>query len=169
MNGMSAPELPGTWPYHDHTFSKNEIGSEDLGLFGTVIVNPASGMVAGFVNGETGMIDSIPVEDIEKEFILWMVSSKVLGTSVFYGMEVDNDVNNDGSMTADDIKQTPLWTIPPLYATDGAKVRYHVLGMGDETHAFHLHGHRWVEATGGGSRHHRCKGDIPIAAPHIHH
>ena len=139
----------GTWPYHDHTFSKNEIGSEDLGLFGTVIVNPASGTVSGFVNGETGTIDSIPVEDIEKEFILWMVSSKVLGTSVFYGMEVDNDVNNDGSITTDDIKQTPLWTNPPLYATDGAKVRYHVLGIGDETHAFHLHGHRWVEATGG--------------------
>ena len=139
----------GTWPYHDHTFSKNEIGAEDLGLFGTVIVNPASGMVGGFVNGQTGTVDAIPVEDIEKEFVLWMVSSKVLGTSVFYGMEIDNDVNNDGSATTDDIRQTPLWTNPPLYATDGAKVRYHVLGIGDETHAFHLHGHRWVEATGG--------------------
>lgn len=139
----------GTWPYHDHTFSKNEIGSEDLGLFGTVIVNPASGMVGGFVNGDTGMVDMIPVEDIEKEFVLWMVSSKVLGKSVFYGMEVDNDVNNDGGITMDDIKQTPLWTNPPLYASDGAKVRYHVIGVGDETHAFHLHGHRWAEATGG--------------------
>ena len=116
----------GTWPYHDHTFSKNEVGAEDLGLFGTVIVNPASGMVGGFVNGETGTIDEIPVEDIEKEFVLWMVSSKVLGTSVFYGMEIDNDVNNDGSATTDDVRQTPLWTNPPLYATDGAKVRYHV-------------------------------------------
>ena len=139
----------GTWPYHDHTFNKNEIGAEDLGLFGTVIVNPASGMVDGFVNGQTGNIEKVPVQDIEKEFVLWMVSSKVLGTSVFYGMEVDNDVNNDGSATTDDIRQTPLWTNPPLYATDGAKVRYHVIGIGDETHAFHLHGHRWVDATGG--------------------
>ena len=139
----------GTWPYHDHTFSKNEVGAEDLGLFGTVIVNPASGMVGGFVNGETGTVDAIPVEEIEKEFVLWMVSSEVLGTSVFYGMEIDNDINNDGSATTDDIKQTPLWTNPPLYASDGAKVRYHVIGIGDETHAFHLHGHRWVEATGG--------------------
>ena len=139
----------GTWPYHDHTFIKNEIGSEDLGLFGTVIVNPAGGMVGGFVNGQTGAIDTIPVEEIEKEFVLWMVSSKVLGTSVFYGMEIDNDMNNDGSATTDDIRHTPLWTNPPLYATDGAKVRYHVIGIGDETHAFHLHGHRWAEATGG--------------------
>ena len=144
-----APGTAGTWPYHDHTFSKNEVGAEDLGLFGTVIVNPASGMVSGFVNGETGAIQDIPVDQIEKEFVLWMVSSKVLGTSVFYGMEVDNDVNNDGAATTNDTKQTPLWTNPPLYATDGAKVRYHVIGIGDETHAFHLHGHRWVEATGG--------------------
>ena len=139
----------GTWPYHDHTFSKNEVGAEDLGLFGTVIVNPASGMVAGFVNSETGTVDEISVDEIDKEFVLWMVSSEVLGTSVFYGMEIDNDHNNDGTMTTDDIKQTPLWTNPPLYASDGAKIRYHVLGIGDETHAFHLHGHRWVEATGG--------------------
>ncbi len=69
-----------------------------------------------------------------------MVSSEVLGRSVFYGMEIDNE--NGG-------KQTPLWINPNLYATDGDAVRYHVLGIGDETHAFHLHGHRWVEAQGG--------------------
>ena len=141
----------GTWPYHDHTFSKNEVGSEDLGLFGTVIVNPASGMVSGFVNSDTGTVDKVRVDEIDKEFILWMTSSKVLGTSVFYGMEIDNDRNNDGTHTTGDVKQTPLWTNPPLYASDGAKVRYHVLGIGDETHAFHLHGHRWIEATGGAS------------------
>jgi DNA-binding beta-propeller fold protein YncE/plastocyanin len=130
----------GTWPYHDHTFSQNEVGAEDVGLFGTLIVNPASGVVNGLVNSGTGDIDYVDVDDIEKEFILWMVSSDVLGKSIFYGMEIDNQ--NGG-------KQTPLWVNPTLYATDGAKVRYHVLGIGDETHAFHLHGHRWVEAQGG--------------------
>ena len=139
----------GTWPYHDHTFSKNEVGAEDIGLFGTIIVNPASGVITGLVNEETGTIDNVSVSDIDKEFVLWMVSSEVLGRSVFYGMEIDNDRNNDGNVTTTDIKQTPLWTNPPLYASDGAKVRYHVLGLGDETHAFHLHGHRWVEAQGG--------------------
>lgn len=130
----------GTWPYHDHTFSQNEVGAEDVGLFGTVIVNPASGVVNGLVNSGDGTIDSMNVSDIEKEFVLWMVSSDVLGQSIFYGMEIDNQ--NDG-------KQTPLWVNPTLYASDGAKVRYHVLGIGDETHAFHLHGHRWVESQGG--------------------
>ena len=130
----------GTWPYHDHTFSQNEVGAEDVGLFGTLIVNPASGMIDGLVEAGSGDIVPVVVDEIEKEFVLWMVSSEVLGRSVFYGMEIDNQ--NGG-------KQTQLWVNPPLYATDGAKVRYHVLGIGDETHAFHLHGHRWVEAQGG--------------------
>jgi hypothetical protein len=130
----------GTWPYHDHTFFQNEVGAEDVGLFGTLIVNPANGKVDGLVDSTSGKIKKVDVDDIEKEFVLWMVSSEVLGRSVFYGMEIDN--GNDG-------KQTPLWTNPNLYATEGDNVRYHVLGLGDETHAFHLHGHRWVEADGG--------------------
>lgn len=115
----------GTWPYHDHTFSQNEVGAEDVGLFGTVIVNPADGVVTGLVDPVDGSIGDVSVNDIDKEFVLWMVSSEVLGRSVFYGMEIDND--NGG-------KQTPLWINPNLYASDGAKVRYHVLGIGDETH-----------------------------------
>ena len=130
----------GTWPYHDHTFNQNEVGAEDVGLFGTLIVNPISGEVNGLVNSGTGAIDSVLVANIEKEFILWMASSDVLGESIFYGMEIDNQ--NGG-------KQTPLWVNPTLYATDGAKVRYHVLGIGDDVHSFHLHGHRWIESQGG--------------------
>ena len=130
----------GTWPYHDHTFAQNEVGAEDVGLFGVVIVNPANGKVDGLVDASNGKIKKIDVEDIEKEFVLWMVSSEVLGRSIFYGMEIDNA--NGG-------KQTQLWTNPTHYATEGDNVRYHVLGIGDETHAFHLHGHRWVESQGG--------------------
>jgi DNA-binding beta-propeller fold protein YncE/plastocyanin len=133
----------GTWPYHDHTFYQNEVGAEDIGLFGTVIVNPYDNMIQGLVNGTTGSIDPVPVDEINKEFVLWMVSSEVLGRSVFYGMEIDNHhPTNPG-------KQTPLWINPPLYAEENTNVRYHVIGLGDETHAFHLHGHRWVDATGG--------------------
>jgi DNA-binding beta-propeller fold protein YncE/plastocyanin len=128
----------GAWPYHDHTFYQNEVGAEDVGLFGTVIVNPADGEVKGVIN-EQGDVKDVDVEDINKEFVLWMVSSEVLGRSVFYGMEIDNEhPTNPG-------KQTPLWVNPPLYTEEGEKVRFHVLGLGDETHAFHLHGHRWAD------------------------
>ena len=133
----------GTWPYHDHTFYKNEVGAEDLGLFGTVIVNPHNGKIDGLVSSDSGKVKKLKVKDIDKEFVLWMVSSEVLGKSVFYGMEIDN-----AHSTAPG-KQTALWTNPPLYAEEGTIVRYHVLGLGDETHAFHLHGHRWIDTTGG--------------------
>ncbi|MFB5614954.1 MAG: copper oxidase, partial [Candidatus Nitrosomaritimum yanchengensis] len=46
----ASPGTAGAWPYHDHTFSINEIGAEELGLFGTVIVNPQYGMVNGLVD-----------------------------------------------------------------------------------------------------------------------
>ncbi|MEJ2261421.1 MAG: copper oxidase, partial [Nitrosopumilaceae archaeon] len=132
----------GTWPYHDHTFKQNEVGAEDVGLFGTVIVNPSNGKVDGIVDSN-GKVSQVDVDDINKEFVLWMVSSETLGRSVFYGMEIDNHhPDNPG-------KQTPLWINPPLYTEEGEKVRFHVLGIGDETHAFHLHGHRWVDAQGG--------------------
>ena len=133
----------GTWPYHDHTFYKNEVGAEDLGLFGTVIVNPHNGKIDGIVDSVQGNVKKIDVDDIDKEFVLWMVSSEVLGKSIFYGMEIDN--NHSKTLG----KQTALWTNPPLYAEEGTTVRYHVLGIGDETHAFHLHGHRWIDTTGG--------------------
>jgi DNA-binding beta-propeller fold protein YncE/plastocyanin len=128
----------GAWPYHDHTFYQNEVGAEDIGLFGTVIVNPANGKVDAIVD-DNGKVKQVDVDDINKEFVLWMVSSEVLGRSVFYGMEIDNQhPENPG-------KQTALWVNPPLYTEEGEKVRFHVLGLGDETHAFHLHGHRWAD------------------------
>jgi hypothetical protein len=128
----------GTWPYHDHTFKINEIGAEDIGLFGTVIVNPYDGKVNGLVQDDGG-VGQAKVEDIDKEFVLWMVSSEVLGRSVFYGMEIDNTHSTNPG------KQTALWVNPPLYTEEGNIVRYHVLGLGDEVHSFHLHGHRWVD------------------------
>lgn len=34
--------------------------------------------------------------------------------------------------------------LPGLEARVGERVRFRVIGMGDELHTFHLHGHRWV-------------------------
>jgi FtsP/CotA-like multicopper oxidase with cupredoxin domain/DNA-binding beta-propeller fold protein YncE/plastocyanin len=128
----------GTWPYHDHTFKMNEVGAEDIGLFGAVIVNPLNERHLGVVKAN-GNVGAVKTQHIDKEFILWMVSSEVLGRSVFYGMEIDNKHPDTPG------KQTALWVNPPLYTQEGKFVRYHVLGLGDETHAFHLHGHRWVD------------------------
>jgi plastocyanin len=132
----------GAWPYHDHTFAINEIGAEELGLFGTLIVNPASQEVMGLVDDD-GSIDSVDVENIEKDFVLWMVSSEVLGRSIFYGNEIDYDTTTyDGTSG---MRETALWTNPNLITKEGGIYRFHVLGLGEETHAFHMHGHRWTE------------------------
>ena len=47
---IAAAGTSGAWPYHDHTFAINEVGAEELGLFGTLIINSADGMANGLVN-----------------------------------------------------------------------------------------------------------------------
>lgn len=74
----------GTWPYHDHTFGNPKLGSEDKGLYGTLIVNPKSGKVPALIDGEIQQVD---LKDIKREFILWMHET------TFWGMEVNNIVN----------------------------------------------------------------------------
>ncbi|WP_299292513.1 multicopper oxidase domain-containing protein [Nitrosopumilus sp.] len=140
---VAAPGTSGAWPYHDHTFAINEVGAEELGLFGTVIINPANGKVNGLV-GENGKIKDVRVKDIEKDFILWMVSSEALGRSVFYGNEIDYDTANNYSGDSG-VRETALWTNPNLLTQHDGIYRFHVIGLGEETHAFHLHGHRWTE------------------------
>ena len=131
----AAKGTEGTWPYHDHTFT-GEFGGEAIGLFGTVIVNPKE--VKALVDGK---VKAVNIKDIKKEYVLWMTSTEVLGKSLFYGMEIDNDQKVMGERG----KQTPLWINPILIGTEGDLVRFHVLGMGDEIHSFHLHAHRWIE------------------------
>jgi len=117
----------GTWPYHDHTFGNPMIGAEDKGLYGAVIVNPASKKVKALIDGE---ITNVNIDDIDREYMLWMHET------TFWGQEITNIL--DG-------KQTPLWTNPTIGARKGEKVRFHIIGMGTAFHTFHLHGHRWLD------------------------
>jgi FtsP/CotA-like multicopper oxidase with cupredoxin domain len=66
-----APGTAGTWPYHDHNFESHN-GSENKGLFGAVIVNPAGS------------------PNFAKEYVLY------LGDDAFWGMEI-NGVNKKQS------------------------------------------------------------------------
>ena len=121
----------GTWPYHDHTIFKEQ-GGEDKGLIGTLIINEKK-IHNVLLDGK---FKSLRTSQIDKEFVLWMVSDETLGRNMFYGMEIDH--NNNG-------KQTPLWVNPVLVAEEGDITRWHIIGLGDEFHSFHLHAHRWNE------------------------
>lgn len=118
----------GTWPYHDHTFGNPMVGAEDKGLFGTVIVNPASGKIPALVDGKLVDID---LAEIKREFTLWMHET------TFWGQELNHIIQGG--------KEIPLWTNPTVGARLGEKIRFHVIGLGTAVHTFHLHGHRWIE------------------------
>ncbi len=120
-----APGTAGTWPYHDHNFETHN-GSEDRGLFGTVIVNPASGSVTAS-NGSS--ISNVPVNSIKKDYVLY------LADDAFWGMEIDGTSK----------QQTPLGTNPVLTANGGDNVRFHLIAMGTYLNRFQLEGYQWVD------------------------
>ena len=120
-----APGTAGTWPYHDHNFETHN-GSEDRGLYGAVIVNPASGAVTAS-NG--GSIASAPVSSIKKDYVLY------LSDDAFWGMEIDGASK----------KQSSLGANPLLIANGGDNVRFHLIAMGTYLNRFQLSGYRWVD------------------------
>lgn len=120
-----APGTAGTWPYHDHNFETHN-GSEDRGLYGAVIVNPASGSVTAS-NG--GSISSVSVSSIKKDYVLY------LADDAFWGMEIDG-ANK---------QQIPLGANPILTAKGGDNVRFHLIAMGTYLNRFQLEGYQWVD------------------------
>ena len=121
---VSGKGTAGTWPYHDHTFTGVH-GAEDKGLFGVLIINTAK--TESFIDGEVG---DVPIQTIDKEYVLYMVRFS------FWGLEIDH---KNGGL------QTPLWENPTLVAKLNDEVRFHIVGLGNEFHTFHMHAHRWVD------------------------
>jgi len=110
----------GTYVYHGN-------GKEMLGLFGALIVDPASGPVDKFVD-DNGTIVPVSQADIDKQFVLFMVGSTFWGT----------EISSDGAT------QKPLWANPNPGAVENDIVRFHILSIGPG-HTFHLHAHRWLK------------------------
>ena len=121
---IAAPGTAGTWPYHDHNFGGIN-GAEHRGLFGAVIVNPASGEVQG---ADGDKIETVQISDIKKDFVLY------LGDDAFWGMEIDQSGD-----------ETPLWVNPTLKAETSDYVRFHLIALGTDFHEFKLPGYKWVD------------------------
>ena len=120
----AAKGTAGTWPYHDHTFG-SELGSEDKGLFGAIIVNDKS--TKALIDGK---VKKIKTNQLDKEYVLYMVET------TFWGVEIDH---TNGGL------QTPLWANPTLVAELGEIDRFHIIGLGTAFHTFHMHAHRWLD------------------------
>jgi len=121
---VAGPGTAGSWPYHDHTYIDTN-GAEHKGLFGMIIVNPASNEVKT-VKGNTP--ETIEIADIKKEFVLY------LGDDAFWGMEIDNTSE----------EQTPLWVNPDLQAKKNDYVRFHLIALGADTHEFQMTKYKWL-------------------------
>ena len=120
---VAGPGTAGSWPYHDHTFGGLN-GAENKGLFGMVIVNPASGEVNAF-DGHTA--SSVSINAIKKDFVIYM------GDDAFWATEI----LPDGTQKA-------LWTNPTLVAANGQYVRFNIIALGTDLHQFKLNGYSWL-------------------------
>jgi FtsP/CotA-like multicopper oxidase with cupredoxin domain len=118
---IAGPGTAGSWPYHDHTFITLN-GAENRGLFGTIIVNPASGEVEAN-DGKT-----VPLSEISKNIVLY------LGDDAFWGTEIQNDG-----------EQVALWTNPQLRAHKGDYVRFHLIALGTDLHEFEFDGYEFID------------------------
>lgn len=119
----AAPGTAGTWPYHDHNMNTHN-GAEDKGLFGALIVNPATK-----VNNNGNMVN-VAVPNIKKDYVLYILDD------VFAGTEIDNQTGI----------HTPLGFNPQLTAQRGDDVRFHLIALGTNLHQFELPGYHWEDA-----------------------
>lgn len=110
----------GTWAYHDHNMESHN-GAEDRGLFGALIVRPASStnwaQGGKFSNG------------VSREYVLY------LGDDAFWGMEIDGATG----------KQTALGANPNLIAQQNTNVNFHLIALGTNFHRFELPGYQWID------------------------
>jgi len=125
---IAGPGTAGSWPYHDHTLIDTN-GAEHKGLFGMILVNPASEEVEVIKEKNPQKPSkTIDIKHIKKEFVLY------LGDDAFWGMEIDNTSG----------EQNPLWVNPTLNAKQNDYVRFHLIALGADTHEFQMTEYEWL-------------------------
>jgi manganese oxidase len=115
----------GTWPYHDHSMAQ---GMGDMG--------PTMEMGA-----ELGLLGIVAITDrhtprVDREFVLFFHD---LYQADVKELSQDYDCFNGAAY----LGNTPTFT-----ARLGERVRWRVAALGKEFHVFHVHGHRWRDASG---------------------
>ena len=133
----AGPGTAGTWPYHDHTLGvnlghsnapgTNMNGAETIGLFGTLVIDSASGKTVGLIDGKPTKID---IADISKDVLCYVTDD------AFWCDQID--YRNNAIRTA-------LWENPTIGLKDGDLIRFHLYGMGTDFHIFELTGYQWLE------------------------
>lgn len=115
------PESVGTWPYHDHSVPQTLIPrnppdmelNAQLGMFGVIAIAD----------------DKTPPADVEIVLVMHDLYADTVP-----GLAQDFDCFNGFAY---------LGNTPTFRARAGQRVRWRVIALGKEFHAFHIHGHRW--------------------------
>lgn len=122
---VAAPGTAGTWPYHDHNMLTHN-GAEDRGLYGAVIVNPASNTT---VVNNGGARQVVSLDTVTKDYVLYLFDD------AFAGMEIDRATGQQSGGGAN----------PTLSAQSNTNVRFHLIALGTNLHRFELPGYSWPE------------------------
>jgi len=128
------PNSVGTWVYHDHSTSMDMSMPIDptmaTSMNHSMELSAELGMFGFLVLTEPGSAKP------DKEFFTFLHDIYQDDVST---LAQDFDCFNGYSY----LGNTPTFT-----ARVGQKIRWHVGALGKEFHAFHLHGHRWLDTSG---------------------
>lgn len=122
---IAAPGTAGTWPYHDHNMLTHN-GAEDRGLYGAVIVNPASNTTV-MSSGDSRQ--TVSLDTVTKDYVLYLFDD------AFAGTEIDRATGRQSYGGAN----------PALTAQKDTNVRFHLIALGTNFHRFELPGYNWPE------------------------
>jgi manganese oxidase len=126
----------GTWPYHDHSVPRKIFPKPMAGMSHADMGHEGTGMAEMEIAAQLGMFGTIVVTDkhtrpVDHEIILFMHDMYQSDVPV---LSQDFDCFNGRSF---------LSNTPEYYVKVGDRVRWRIVALGNEFHAFHIHGHRW--------------------------
>ena len=146
------PTTAGVWLYHDHSIC--DMQSVNLGAIGIIVIhNPSDPQEVDIRNPNTPM-DLDPV---------WLPGGSATGRVIFQSGLLPVDAlgeyhtppgkalylqlfhtltGSNGGMLINGRQY--LGNTPTLIAGPGTLMRFGVVGMGNDFHTFHIHGHRWA-------------------------
>ncbi len=129
----------GTWMYHDHVARSEAMGDGGTDMGGeSIFMNSVEGIEKGLYGA---IVVRAPEERrADREYVLFMDEympqytnlTPPAGTEMYAGF-------NGKTWPAN----------PTLFAFTGETVRFRLISIGTESHTFHLHGHKWFDASEG--------------------
>jgi plastocyanin len=132
-NTFGWPTTGGVWLYHDHSIYDTD--NVSLGAIGIIVVhdpNDPQDVIVAAADAPGGNFNGSPVN---AGVYRTPPNNKALYLQLFHSL-------TGAGMLVNGRKY--LGNTPTMVAGRNTLMRFGVVGMGSESHTFHIHGHRWV-------------------------